>query len=206
MTSEQQDLGENGESSSSTSQPNPAPQDRDIPRLQTISSTIFVPLDKSLLEPFDAPRDKIDRLKLTLERTEKYSDDVRRNLLFIFVRERDRIMQQARRQEAAASPEELVSTDTITHQEADAMIQGMLAPPVPGRDYTVVHNVRPAPSSSEWATTWKSQAVEELLMTIERVIDNLNGFNGMMVGVHQRYHQAIEQEEATQQRMSSNQS
>lgn len=178
---------------------NPTAEKERIPRLESVTPAIFVPLEQVLLEQLDAPRDKTQRLKLTLERLDAYSEQVKRNIIFMFLRERDRLLQQLRIDEGAQGDQAL-SGGSIQQWEFDAMARNATAPPVSGRDYTMAHHIPPAPSSRGYAVTPRDHAIEELLDMIEGAVNNLKGFTGMATNERQQYEQALEKEQAAESR------
>ncbi|ROT43529.1 hypothetical protein SODALDRAFT_327736 [Sodiomyces alkalinus F11] len=174
-----------------------------IPPLKYLSPAIFVPLEKSLLEPFDPPRDKLERLKVTLDRLDRHSDQVRQNLWSMFLRERDRILQDARKVEAAHGAQ--LPPIGIVESERDTMLKNMMAPPDPEKDYRAIH---PLPTPSQPAvplTTWRERAADELVSLVEGAIGEIDGFDMATTEVKEGYRQAIEREKASEARYLGNQ-
>ncbi|KAL2759675.1 hypothetical protein ACRALDRAFT_1060320 [Sodiomyces alcalophilus JCM 7366] len=180
----------------------PAQVEQPIPPLKYLSPAIFVPLEKSLLEPFDAPRDKLERLKVTLERLDRHSNEVRQNLWYMFLRERDRILQEARKAKAIYGAQ--VPPADIDENERDMMLQNMMASPDPNKDYAAIHPLPTPVQPAAPATTWREQAVDELISLVEGAIRVIDGFDVAATDVKEDYRRAIEREKASEARYLGN--
>lgn len=170
--------------------------------MEWVSPAIFVPVDKSLLEPFDAPRDKIERLKLSLSQLDQHSVQVRSNLMFLFVRERDRILQEVRIQEAKYG---LQATQCkVEDGERNWMLQNMAAPINTSRNYSVA---KPPPMPLDQPinppATLRAAAIEELIGLVEGAVKNFEGYNWSTSEARKDYENAIERERVSEARAFS---
>lgn len=182
--------------------PVPVQVEEPIPPLKYLSPAVFVPLEKSLLEPFDAPRDKLERLKVTLERLDQHSNQVRQNLWYMFLRERDRIFQEGKKAEAAQGAQ--VPPTGVDEGELDIMLQNMMAPPDPEKDFEAVHPLQTPQQPPPPATTWRERAIDELINLVEGAIGVIDGFDMAATEVKEDCRRAIEREETSEARYLGN--
>lgn len=157
----------------------PAWSSNRIPPLTHLGPSVFVPIEEDLTEPVDLPRDRVDRLKWILNTIESQRTGVSENLMYIFERERDRILAEAQEREAISGPPDM--RRGLHPNEADQVISNMSTPHQPGRNYHVesmgppsIEELEPRPLSNREEAVWK------LLELVERALDQTQGYDKAM--------------------------
>ncbi|KAJ0304095.1 hypothetical protein COL5a_005229 [Colletotrichum fioriniae] len=132
---------------------------------------MFIPLEESLFDPYDAPRTEIERIKLCQENLEKHTAAVEQNLVFVYEREHRRILQVAKQEEAENG---FIETPAGLMQGEEALIMDSVHAPIPpGADYNDRHLstykppetpqvMPPRPSALQWSLYNAGQAVSQL--------------------------------------------
>ncbi|KAK1481301.1 acyl CoA binding protein [Colletotrichum cuscutae] len=145
-------------------------EEEDIPQAVP-ALAMFVPLEESLFDPYDAPRTEIERIKLCQENLEKHTAAVEQNLVFVYEREHKRILQVAKQEEAEKG---FIETPAGLMQGEEALImESVHAPIPPGADYNDRHLstykppetpqvMPPRPSALQWSLYNAGQAVGQL--------------------------------------------
>ncbi|KAH6702420.1 hypothetical protein VD0002_g2125 [Verticillium dahliae] len=163
-----------------------------IPPLDSISPAIFVPLKESILKSsVSNPTTEADRLRLVIQRIDSHAEDVKANIVFLFRREQQRVLQAARIHEAAHGAQ---TPPPLDKNLVDMMMQNVMAPKDPTRDYGV-HRPLPPVTLCQWPRTAREQTVYQLLTTAEGAMSNLDGFDSMMAKVREVYKKQLEAEE-----------
>jgi hypothetical protein len=166
-----------------------------IPPLTDISASIFVPLQDDDIANFEAPRDRVERLKRILKTVDYHREGVKENLLYMFEREKRRIVQQAAEIEKAQGPPKAMPG--LSPNEVDEVIANMAAPAKPNMDYDIrnmlkvnVDTVLP-PNA-----TIRDKTVMDLLIMVEKGLVELEGFEKYMDGIKGDYLARLEREVA----------
>ncbi|KAM0325406.1 hypothetical protein ACHAQA_007392 [Verticillium albo-atrum] len=163
-----------------------------IPPLESVSAAIFVPLEESILkQAANPPKTEAERLRFIIQRLDHHAEDVKANMMFLFRREQARVIQAARIHEATHGVQ---NPPPLDRSHVNAMLSNMNMPKVPGRDYTAHHPLPPV-AVQQWQQTPREQMVGQLLTTAENAILNLDGFDGMMAKMKEKYKKALEVEE-----------
>ncbi|KAK1761240.1 hypothetical protein QBC47DRAFT_369456 [Echria macrotheca] len=168
-----------------------------IPPLTLITPCIFNPIDEDMVRRFsEDPPDRIERLGRILESIDYQQEGVRENLIYMFDREKQRLVLDAVDQESADPRNQGLG---VEESEFDQVIQNMEAPPVPGKDYTVKPEdipphqlVPPHPAMSA-----RERVAHELLAVVESGTAQLTGYRGHITGVKQKYLDFLEREQRT---------
>ncbi|KAL3302494.1 NADH-ubiquinone oxidoreductase 78 kDa subunit mitochondrial [Colletotrichum asianum] len=119
---------------------NPLEEEEYIPSLRANAQAmaIFVPLEESLFEPSEAPKTNGERLEKTIDKLDKHFAAVQENIMFVYERERRRIIQVAKKMEAMNGP---VETDTsLTPHDQEVLQAYIEAPLPPGANYAAYHS------------------------------------------------------------------
>ncbi|KAK3293272.1 uncharacterized protein B0H64DRAFT_403904 [Chaetomium fimeti] len=164
-----------------------------IPMLNNIAPSIFVPLQDDFLT-IEPPRDRIERLKRILQTIDCQREGVKENLLYMFEREKKRIVLEATEIEEAQGLPDI--NPGLAPSEVDEIIANMEAPAMPGRDYNVRDMPRPGPAPVPPNASLRDKTVMELLNMVERGLTELEGFEKHMAGIKDRYLICLEQEMA----------
>ena len=165
-----------------------------IPPLTSIVPSIFIPLEDGLLDPFEPPKDRIERLQRILANIDTHERKVINNAMWMVEREKRRIMMEAKREEDSTHPPE--AQLEIDPDETDFLIQNMRTAPEPGVDYNVVdiplprHDVVPPNISHRENTT------RQLLLVIEEATRNIQGYRTHMKVAKDFYRERLQQEMA----------
>ncbi|KAL2149470.1 hypothetical protein VTH82DRAFT_8121 [Thermothelomyces myriococcoides] len=165
-----------------------------IPRLENIAPAIFVPLQEDIIlaEP---PQDPAGRLKRLLETIDYQREGVKENLLYMFEREKRRVVQEAAELEQA---QEISIKPSLAPAEVDEIIANMEAP-ASGRieDY-MIRDIPRMESSKSVATntSLRDKTVKELLVMVEAALADLEGFEKHIAGIKNRYLACLEEEVA----------
>jgi hypothetical protein len=171
-----------------------------VKMLETINPMIFVPLEDTLFKPLAQPRDKVARLELGAQRTERYTRSMEEIVWHSFRLERDRVYQKLRaanRIEKQQPPR----AHGILPQEVDFMVHNLSAPPVPGTDFSQ-RREPPNRSSKDWAERANDHAVEELSgMVLSGALPSFAFVEEHRQKTTGEYRQAIEREKAAEARI-----
>ncbi|KAL2265547.1 hypothetical protein VTJ83DRAFT_6647 [Remersonia thermophila] len=174
-----------------------------IPPLTNIAPGIFVPLQDVDLTHFEPPRDRIERLKSILSSIDYHREGVRENLLYMFEREKRRLVQQA-----AEAEQQLLGSTALPPQgrrpglspsEVDELIANMEAPAQPGVDYNV-HNIVlseltvPPPAAGPPPASIRDAAVRDLLVMVERAVADLHGVENFLLKKREEYLALLDRE------------
>ncbi|KAL1841405.1 hypothetical protein VTJ49DRAFT_7082 [Mycothermus thermophilus] len=173
-----------------------------IPPLTNIAPGIFVPLRDVDLANFKPPRDRIERLKSILSIIDYHREGIRENLLYMFEREKRRLVQQAAETEQqllGPTPPPPKSRPGLSADEVDELIANMEAPAQPGVDYNVRNialseltapplTAGPPPSSVRDAT------VRDLLVMVERAMGDLHGSENFLLKKREEYLALLDRE------------
>lgn len=164
-----------------------------IPVLNNIAPSIFVPLHDDFLT-IEPPRDRIERLKRVLQTIDYQREGVKENLLYMFEREKKRIVLEAAEIEQAQGPPS--SKPGLAPNEIDDIIANMEAPALPGRDYNVRDMPRLGPIMVPPNASLRDRTVMQLLSMVEQGLAELEGFEKHMEGIKDRFLVCLEQEMA----------
>lgn len=175
--------------------PNQAPESSEkIPPLTLITPCIFTPINDDMVGRFAEPtRDRVERLERILESIDSQREAVKQNLIYMFSRERQRLILEAMDQEAAQGPGPRRDVD---QSELDQVIQSMEAPPQLDRDYRIKieslpqHQLLP-PNPDKPA---RERVVEGLLNVIEQGTGQLAGYDGHIANIKQHFSGCLERE------------
>ncbi len=176
----------------------PAPPDgpEPIPPLVNIAPSIFVPLRDDIFAT-DLPRDRLQRLEHILKTIDYQRQGVKENLLYMFSREKTRIVQLAAEQEQAQGPRPRINA-ALAPAEVDAVIANMEAPAAQGMDYNI-RDMPPLALRTPVApdASLRDRTVAELLNVVELGLAELQGFEDHVAGIRADYLGRLEREMAT---------
>ncbi|KAL2136708.1 hypothetical protein VTI74DRAFT_2119 [Chaetomium olivicolor] len=163
-----------------------------IPPLTNIAPSIFVPLQEDILNSA-IPRDRVERLKRILETIDYQKQGVKENLMYMFEREKWRIMQQAAEVEMAQGPPRI--RPGLPPDEVDEIIANMEAPAKPDKNY----NIRDMPPLDISRlippnASLRDKTLLELLVMVERGVQDLQGFEAHIAGIKGYYLSCLEWE------------
>lgn len=165
-----------------------------IPRLNNKNSAacVFVPLRDDILST-DVPRDRVERLRVILNSIDYQREGVKKNLLYMFEREKKRIMLEAAAREQAQGPPKI--RPGLPPSEVDNLIANMEAPATPGMNYDIrdmppFDPRQPAPPNP----SIRDEAVTDLLTMVEGAVVELQSFENYMAGIKDYYLQSLERE------------
>ena len=146
--------------------------------LTNIAPCIFVPLQDDILGS-ELPRDRVGRLKRILESLDYQREGVKENLLYMFEREKKRIIIEATEMEQAQGPPSI--QPGLPSREVDDIIANMEAPADHGMDYNIRNmadfdpNVEAPPHAS-----LRDRTVIDLLRVVEKGLEQLQAFEAYM--------------------------
>lgn len=163
-----------------------------IPPLSNIAPSIFVPLQDDIFES-ELPRDRVERVKTILKSIDYQREGVRENLLYMFEREKTRIMLQAAEMEQAQGPPK--TRPGLAPGEVDNIIANMEAPAQPNIDFNIrdmapLDPNMPIPPDA----SLRDRTVLQLLGMVEHGLHELQSFEKYMEGIKDRYLTCLEQE------------
>lgn len=163
-----------------------------IPPLQNIVPSIFVPLQEDITQPVDLPRDRIDRLEWILNTIKSQRAGVRENMIYLFEREKDRILAEALEKEAATGPPD--TRIGLSPDEVDWVIGNMEAPHQAGLDY----NIQDMPPRSVGVhvpgLSHREETVWKLLELVEHAVAQTRGYSKHMSDIQAYYLGKLEKE------------
>jgi hypothetical protein len=163
-----------------------------IPPLSNIAPSIFVPLQDDIFES-ELPRDRVERLGTILKSIDYQREGVKENLLYMFEREKKRIILQAAEMEQAQGPPKI--RPGLAPAEVDNIIANQEAPAEHGIDYNIrdmppLDPNMPIPANAPL----RDRTVLRLLAMVESGLHELQSFEKYMAGIKDRYLASLEQE------------
>jgi hypothetical protein len=165
-----------------------------IPQLTNLAPAIFVPLRDDILSS-EPPRDRVERLKRILETIDYQREGVKENLMYMFEREKKRIMLQAAETEQAQGPPKI--RPGLPPSEVDEIISNMETPAEPDRDYNL-REYPPAvgPPAMPPNLSLRDSTVRDLLRVVDGAVTELEGFEGFMANIKNFYLEVLARETA----------
>ncbi|KXX81200.1 hypothetical protein MMYC01_201396 [Madurella mycetomatis] len=163
-----------------------------IPPLQNIAPSVFVPLQEDILKA-DLPRDRVERLRRILKTIDYQREGVKESLMYMFEREKKRIMMQAAEMEQTLGSPKI--RPGLPPEEVEEIIRNMEAPAQPGADY----NIRDMPQLDFRLPVppdvpLRDRTVIELLYIVESGLVQLNGYKKHMADIQKYYLERLERE------------
>lgn len=179
-------------SAQSPTGPEPKSSER-IPPLTNVAPSIFVPLRDDILS-VELPRDRVERLKQILKSIDYQREGVKENLLYMFEREKRRMVLCAAETEQAAGVPKI--RPGLPPDEVDSAIRNMEAPAEPGVDYRwhIPSATKPAIPPIAPDASLRDRTVLELLTMIEAALENLAQYEVHMAGIKKKYLDCLERE------------
>ncbi|KAK4164984.1 hypothetical protein QBC43DRAFT_299820 [Cladorrhinum sp. PSN259] len=169
-----------------------------IPPLRTLAPSIFVPLTIDITKPEEeADIDRIGRLRRILESIDYHHQGMKENLLYMFEREKRRMVMEAAEREVALGQHERTKPG-IPRPEEDMIIRNMEAPADWKKNYNLTdeklasYHIRPIPEGAPISV--RDSTVVSLLQVVERSIHDLDSLDGFMKNVKDKYLQRLEKE------------
>src|SRR5690349_6074420 len=159
-----------------------------IPPLNNIAPSIFVPIQDDILGS-EPPRDRVERLKRILQSIDYMRSGVKENLMYMFEREKRRIVLEATEMEQAQGAPKL--KPDLSPREVDDIIANMEAPAAPGMDYDIRSIPATAPNVPPNASL-RDRTVMELLAVVENGLKDIQGYDEHMTSVQNEYLSRLE--------------
>ncbi|KAK3387029.1 hypothetical protein B0H63DRAFT_468940 [Podospora didyma] len=167
-----------------------------IPPLTSVTPSMFVPLQADILSnpPSDEVlRDRVKRLQRILESIDYQKEGVKENLLWMFEREKTRLIN-----ESLDAEQKLGLTDGksgLAPEEVDWVIANMEAPADPNTNYNIanmapldVNQILPPDAS------FRDRTVANVLRLMEGCVNELNGYETHMAGIKAQYIERLNKE------------
>lgn len=157
--------------------------------LTNIAPSMFVPLTDEFLDKHfgNPPRNRIETLKRILESIDFQRAGVKENLLAMVEREKQRRVLLAQELHADFPGAARLALNT---READDMIAKMESPALQGIDYSMVLQ----PPDHDPDRSIHDSMIEDLLMTAEGMVRNLEGYEQHIAGCRKKYQDYLEAE------------
>jgi len=174
-------------------------QPEKIPPIGNIAPSVFVPIEGDFLADFQPPQDRMDRLKRILQSIDYQRAGVKENLMWLFEREKRRIIQEATEKELSFPPTLREAKPGLRPEEADRTIWNMESRAKPGVDYNVkdLGMLQRDPNLMRYPPdpTLRDRAVAELMALVEKGLSELEGYDNHMQH-HKGYYLQFLQKEA----------
>lgn len=143
-------------------------------------------------------RDRVARLRHILATLDYQRAGVRDNMLYMFDREKDRLIQEAEAREAAAVPED----PSLPNVEVDELVAAMEAPADPRANYSLGREevgemacgVRQR--QQQRGLTAREAAMENIFRVVESSLGELVGYDGHIMNIRRMYAERLVKEEA----------
>jgi len=178
-----------------------------IPPLINVAPYIFTPMPEGMFDFLATPhadadeplRDRVARLRHIIATLDYQRAGVRDNMLYMFDREKDRLIQEAEAREAAAAvPED----PSLPYAEVDELVAAMEAPADPRVNYSLgreevaqmVWGVRQR--QGQRGLTAREAAVENIFRVVESSLGELGGYDGHIMNIRRMYAERLVREEA----------
>ncbi|KAK3946318.1 hypothetical protein QBC46DRAFT_369475 [Diplogelasinospora grovesii] len=168
-----------------------------IPPLTNSIPSAFIPFLEDITKQPGAPRDRIERLKRILESIEAQREGVRENLFYMFEREAQRIMMQAKDQESGVGFPTV--NPGLPRDEVEWTIMNMEAPAQPGVEYNMPPLPAPDPAAHhnpQGAPSIRDEAVRSLLSLVDAAVAEMRNMENFMAGHKREYEAYLEKEKA----------
>ncbi|KAK1639817.1 hypothetical protein BDP81DRAFT_421894 [Colletotrichum phormii] len=164
-------------------------EEEDIPQAVP-ALAMFVPLEESFFDPFDAPGTEIERIKLGQENLEKHTAAVEQNLVFVYEREHRRILNVAKQEEAEKG---FIETPAGLMQGEEALImESVHAPIPPGADYSDRHlSTYKPPEAPQQVMPPRPSALQWSLYNAGQAVGQLNGYAGHAQELKEAYQEML---------------
>jgi hypothetical protein len=151
-----------------------------------------VPLEDDILK-VEPPRDRVERLKRILKTIDYNREGVKENLMYMFEREKRRIIEEATATEAIQGQPKI--RPGLPTEEVDTIISSMEAEAQSGMDYNIqdipqLDTQRPIPPDMPL----RDRTVIQLLNLIENGLVELRNYEGHMAGIADYYTKCLERE------------
>ncbi|KAK4205618.1 hypothetical protein QBC40DRAFT_217 [Triangularia verruculosa] len=165
-----------------------------IPRLTNLAGNIFVPLNIDLTTA-TPPQGRMQRLEHILRTIDCHRQGSRENLLYMFDREKQRIINEAQLLEQQLNQD---YRPELSPESEAQILANMNAPADPNVDYNIkempplLQAMRPEPADRPLPV--REKAVRDLMMMIEGAIGQLDQFEHAMKGIKEKYLVIVEKE------------
>ncbi|OAA64420.1 hypothetical protein SPI_03067 [Niveomyces insectorum RCEF 264] len=187
------------------------------PRVTSVVPAMFVPLDADITQPFEPPRDRVQRAHAVLQSIDYHRTGVRRGMLHLAGLDRQRIVATAAAATtgaaAPAGPAALTnsglaglaaSQERISPRETEALIANMRGPALPGVDYAAACRMQVAeqqplqfvPPADE-RPGGRREAVRQTQEVVEQALAQLNGYERHIGLIRARWVETLEKEHKT---------
>lgn len=184
-----------------------APVKPPIPPLISVAPSIFTPMPEGMFDFLGGPnpsaadeslRDRVARLRHILATLDYQRAGVRDNMLYMFDREKDRLIQEAEAREATAVPED----PSLPNVEVDELVAAMEAPADPRANYSLG---REEVGEMAWGVRQRQQqrgltareaAMENIFRVVESSLGELVGYDGHIMNIRRMYAERLVKEEA----------
>lgn len=182
-----------------------------IPPLISVAPSIFTPMPEGMFDFLAGPnptavneslRDRVARLRHILATLDYQRAGVRDNMLYMFDREKERLIQWAEAFEAAAAvPED----PSLPNAEVDELIAAMEAPADARVNYSLgreevgqmVWGVRQRQAQQgQRGLTARETAMEDIFRVVESSLGELVGYDGHIMNIRRMYAERLVKEEA----------
>jgi hypothetical protein len=175
------------------------PEDSDdIPPLNNITPSIFIPLVDDLTEQSDPPRDRIERLRWIIQTIDTHKAYVTQNIMYMLEREKERVTKMAKAIETKQGIENVPRLN-VPPQETDHVIAMMEAPAQPGVDYNFPningpgHSIPPLTQLPGNATP-RDATFFELASLVNRGVIELSGYHDHINNIRAKYAERLRRE------------
>ena len=182
-----------------------------LPQLQSVAPSIFVPVTRNLLAPFDPPRSRVERLRAILAHLDEHHAAVGANLHALFdyeharlaheasVAERDFRQQQQQQQQEEATAEQPqcpAARVRLSTDEVDRMIANMEAPAAQsfGGGAPLLGFPEVMELDQQRELTPREAAAKKLAKLLTQFSIEINGFKTHVRKTRAFYEQALERE------------
>lgn len=172
---------------------------KQIPQLQSVATSIFVPITEDLLQPYHPPSDRIEHLRAILANLDAHAASVRGNLHDLFNHERARIIHDeqaavegARQRGDPPAP----AAPGMSPAETDLFIANMEAEPngaVPA-SMTEFPEAMVLDGHQQRELTPREVAAREMALVLRRFCMDVKGFNVHYMRTRAFYQQELEKE------------
>ncbi|GKT57018.1 NADH-ubiquinone oxidoreductase 78 kDa mitochondrial precursor [Colletotrichum tofieldiae] len=181
-----------------------SPEEEDKPILLpgAPAMAMFVPLEESLFEPFEAPQNKSDRLKLCQENIEKHTAAVAQNITHMYEREHKRILQHAKKLEATLGVWE--TTPGLMPGDEELIMEYVNAPIPKDADYSDRHLSTYAYPEIPGDMPPRQAALHWSLYNAGQALIQLGGYATHAQEIKNHYMTALEKELALEESSSDN--
>lgn len=168
-------------------------ESKNIPALSSLVPSIFTPLEDDLLDPFEPPENRVQRLQRIIANIDAHEKRATDNAMWMVEREKRRIIMEAKRKEEALDQPE--TQLRINPDETETIIENMRAAPKLGKDYNVADaELQPNHAIFQQEFTHREDTTRQLMLLVENAYKQIEEYKVFMKATKDFYQERLKSE------------